>query len=86
LEDEHLQLEAQGLRKLLSSSSSEKRTALHVREEIRALNEALGRRIRQGEADHSHWGKEVLIHLKETVIRKLEITNPRMIDSALTEH
>ena len=63
LEEAHLNLEVQGLRKLLPSSSSLKKTTINLREEVRELNEALCLRIRQGEADHSPWGKEVLIRL-----------------------
>ncbi len=86
LEEVHLNLEAQGLGKLLSSSSPLKKTNINLREEVRELNQALCLRIRQGEADHSPWGKEVLGHLKETVIQKLEIANPRMISKALTKY
>jgi len=85
-EEDHLRMEAQGLKKLLSCSPSEKKTSPDLKQEVRELNQALGLRIRQGEADDTPWGKEVLIHLKETVIRKLEIANPRMIDKALTKY
>lgn len=85
-EEDHLMMEAQGLRKLLSCSPSEEKTAPALKQEVRKLNEALGLRIRHGEADKTLWGKEVLAHLKETLIRKLEIANPQMITKALTKY
>ena len=85
-EEDYLRMEAQGLRKLLSGSPSEKKNFLNLEQEVRELNQALCLRIRRGETEDTLWRKEVLMFLKETVIRKLEIANPRMIDKAMTKY
>jgi hypothetical protein len=84
LEQGHLQNEVEGLRALLSRSSPD--PGIDLKQEIRDLNEELCYRIRQGQADQSSWGKEVLHHLKRTVIQKLEIANPPMIEKGLTKY
>jgi uncharacterized protein DUF6285 len=50
--------------------------------EVLRLNEELAQRIRQGQADSGPWRAEVLAHLKQTLLDKLAIANPGMIDKA----
>ncbi|HMK64927.1 MAG TPA: DUF6285 domain-containing protein [Thermodesulfobacteriota bacterium] len=86
LEGSHLQKEAEGLRALLSRSSTAPGSTMDLKQEIREMNQELCRRIREGQADQSPWGQEVFQHLKRTVIQKLEIANPPMIEKALTKY
>lgn len=85
-EEDHLLLEAQGLRKLMSCPSSGAKNIFALKQEIRDLNQALCLHIRSGEADRDPRRQKVLGHLKETLIRKLEIANPSMITRALTRY
>lgn len=50
--------------------------------EVLRMNEELARRIREGQADAGPWRAEVLAHLKQTLLDKLSIANPGMIDKA----
>ncbi len=50
--------------------------------EVLRLNEELARRIRAGQADEGPWRQEVLAHLKQTLIDKLTIANPGIIEKA----
>ena len=86
LEQGHLQKEAEGLRSLLAPQTPVPSKATDLKQEIRELNEELCQRIRQGLADQTPWGKEVLRFLKETVTQKLEIANPPMIEKAFTKY
>jgi hypothetical protein len=86
LEKQHLIREAEGLGKLLSCPPSKEVSADLIKEKVSSLNEELCRHIKEGEADTGAWRKEVLAHLRETVIRKLEIANPGMIPKALSKY
>lgn len=86
LEEAHLLLEAQSLRQLMSAPPSGVKNALALKQEIRDLNRALCLQIRSGGADQDPRRQEVLAHLKETLIRKLEIANPSMTTRALTRY
>jgi hypothetical protein len=84
LEEDHLRKEAEGLRSLLSRSTPTPDNTMDLKQEIRDMNTELCLRIRQGQADQSPWGQKVFQHLKGTVIQKLEIANPPMIEKAMT--
>jgi hypothetical protein len=86
MEEDHLLLEAQSLRQLMSSPTSRVKNTLALKQEIRDLNRALCLHIRSGRADQDPRRQEVLAHLKETLIRKLEIANPPMTTRALTRY
>jgi hypothetical protein len=86
LEGDHLRKEAEGLRSLLSRFNQARDSTIDLKQEIREMNEELCRRIREGQADRSLWGQEVFQHLKRTVIQKLEIANPPLIEKALTKY
>ena len=85
LEAQQLRREAAGLQGLLGQGAIGGEVPLEqLREEVERLNRELCRRIREGLADADPWHREVLNHLRETGIAKLEIANPRIISQALT--
>ncbi|MBI5585521.1 MAG: hypothetical protein HY892_17065, partial [Deltaproteobacteria bacterium] len=85
-EEEQLNREAAGLRRLLVQPEPPGEVGLEqVREEVERLNRELCRRIREGQADAGPWNRDVLNHLRETGIDKLEIANPQFIPQALTQ-
>jgi len=78
--------EAERLSKLLSKLSPSASSPKGLKVEILKLNEELCARIRNGDADHDPWRREVMDHIKQTLIEKLEITNPRMITKVQTKY
>ncbi len=78
--------EAERLRKLLSKLSPSASSPKGLKAEILKLNEELCARTRNGDADHDPWRREVMDHIKQTLIEKLEITNPRMITKVQTKY
>jgi len=78
--------EAERLSKLLSKLSPSASSPKGLKAEILKLNEELCARIRNGDADHDPWRREVMDHIKQTLIEKLEITNPRMITKVQTKY
>ena len=85
LEEAQLQREAQGLRRLLAAEPLGEVSGDRLREEVVRLNRELCRQIREGRADAGPRNREVLDHLRETVIAKLEIANPALIPQATAE-
>lgn len=74
-EDAHLAREWDGLALLLGSAPKpEARDALHAA--IRARNEELVRRIREGEADAGAWREALIAHLSRVVADKLDVAQP----------
>ena len=49
---------------------------------ILELKNELCEGIRTGQADHDPWRREVMAHVRQTLIKKLKIANPRMIERA----
>jgi len=78
--------EAERLSKLLSKLSPSASSPKGLKAEILKLNEELCARIRNGDADHDPWRREVMDHIKQTLIEKLEITNPRMITKVQSKY
>jgi len=78
--------EAERLSKLLSKLSPSASSPRGLKAEILKLNEELCARIRNGDADHDPWRREVMDHIKQTLIEKLEITNPRMITKVQSKY
>jgi hypothetical protein len=64
---------------LLSELPSAESSPEGLRAQVFKLNEKLCARIRSGDADHNPWRREVIDHIKKTLIEKLEISNPKMI-------
>ena len=48
-----------------------------LRAAVRTLNTDLAERIRRGEADAGPWAEAVRAHVRETVMGKLRVANPR---------
>jgi hypothetical protein len=87
LEKEDLTREAEGLRRLLSAiPPAGEDSPDRLRDEVIRLNQELCTRIRGGQADAGPWHREVMRHLRDTVLRKLEVANPGMISKALTKN
>jgi len=74
--------EAARLRKLLSKERGSGDSPGDLEREIQTLNEELCARIRRGEADEGSRRKEIMDHVRKTLVEKLEIANPRMIKRA----
>jgi hypothetical protein len=50
-----------------------------LREAVRTLDEELARRIRAGEADTGPWRDAVRAHVRDAVLEKLRVANPRFV-------
>jgi Domain of unknown function (DUF6285) len=50
-----------------------------LRAAVRAANDALAARIRQGDADAAPYRDAVRAHLRATVVEKLRVANPRLV-------
>jgi hypothetical protein len=86
LEEAQLQREARDLRRLLTApETAGDVSGDRLREEVVRLNRELCRQIRDGRADAGPRKREILDHLRETVIAKLEIANPVFIRQATGE-
>jgi hypothetical protein len=86
LEEAQLKREAQGLRRLLGAPDPAGEVSGDpLREEVVRLNRELCRQIRDGRAGAGPRNREILEHLRETVIGKLEIANPVFIRQATAE-
>ena len=55
----------------------ERMTAL--RAAVHELTEQLAERIRRGDADAGPWAEAVRAHVRETVVEKLRVANPRYL-------
>lgn len=86
LEEDHLTSEIKGLWKLLSKAPESVDSTEEMREKILKLNEELCERIRLGNADNGPWAKLVMDHVKQCLVRKLEIANPPMVVKAQTKY
>jgi hypothetical protein len=87
LEKEDLNREVQGLRRLLAlMPAAGEDSPDRLPDEVIRLNQELCRRIREGQADAGPRHREVMQHLRDTLIRKLEIANPDFISKALTKN
>lgn len=74
-EDAHLDAEWRGLAALLGDAAKPAaRDALH--DAIRARNDDLVHRIRNGEADAGAWRESLIAHLSRVVAAKLDVAKP----------
>ena len=55
-----------------------------VVEEVRQLNEELCALIREGRADQGSWRDDVIEHVRLTLVDKLKVADPSMIERAQT--
>lgn len=86
LEMRNLFNETERLSKLLSKLPPSANSPEGLKREILKLNEELCARIRNGDADHDPRRREVKDHIRQTLIEKLEIANPRIITKAQTKY
>jgi hypothetical protein len=49
-----------------------------LRAGVRALEERLAERIRSGDADAGDFGRAVRAHVRQTVVEKLRVANPKL--------
>jgi hypothetical protein len=79
-ESEQLRGEWQRLRQLLGESVADAPSDLAtLRRAIRAVTEQLCQRIRTGDADRDPWRTAVLAHVRQTVVDKLSVANPKFL-------
>src|SRR5262249_17829987 len=56
-----------------------------LRAQLRARTEELCERIRRGDADDPSWGPTLIAHVRQTVIDKLAVANPKYLGAELTK-
>lgn len=74
-EERQLDGEWRGLDHLLGAAA-QPATIARTRDELRARNEELSERIREGDADAGDFRDLVIAHLRDVVYAKLEVSNP----------
>ena len=50
-----------------------------LRAAVRELTERLAQRIQRGDADAGDFGRAVRAHVRETVVEKLRVANPKLV-------
>lgn len=83
--DGPLRAEWLALADLLGASVSMPPRAEPLRAAVEAMNRELCARIRSGEADGGPWAAAVRAHVESSVVRKLEIANPRFLAKVQAE-
>lgn len=82
-EETHLVAEWRRLRDLLGVDETVPPGRLAgLRAAVRALNERLCERIRAGDADDGPFAAAVAAHVRMTVVEKLRVANPKLLDPA----
>lgn len=79
LEEKHLVAEWNRLLQLLGRTRSLPSSLEEFRVGVRELNEELCLRIRNGHADQGPWRKEAISHIRQSLLEKLEVSNPRYL-------
>lgn len=81
LEHADVQAHAEWIRlnALLGSNDAPPTDRRPLTAQLRARTEELCRRIRAGEADGGAWRQAVLAHVRQTVVDKLRIANPKFV-------
>ncbi|HJQ82948.1 MAG TPA: DUF6285 domain-containing protein [Candidatus Binatia bacterium] len=81
-EEASLGAEWQRLATLLGETPTEPPRGIEaLRAAVRAANAALAERIRRGDADEGAFGAAVRRAVRETVVEKLRVANPRFLGS-----
>jgi hypothetical protein len=78
-EDALLQAEWQRLDRVLAAQEEPPKEREELRQRIRERTAALCERIRAGEADGGNWRAAVVAHVRQTVVDKLAVANPRFL-------
>ena len=81
-EQERLVEEWRSLAGLLEHGASMPTTLAGLRRDVAARTSELAERIRRGEADNGPFAARVRAHVREAVVEKLQIANPRFVRSA----
>ena len=86
-EDAQLRAEWQGLDALLDEAPAPPTERAALRQQLAKRTAALCKRIRHGEADSGPWRDAVVAHVRQTVIAKLAVANPKYLgaDAAATD-
>ena len=79
-EEDHLAGEWERLGHLMDLDEARPSDRDALRVGVRARSEALVGRIRAGEADGGPWRDEVIAHLRQTVLDKLDVARPPRAD------
>ena len=82
-EDAQLTTEWRGLDALLGAAETLPTERDALRRRLAERTEALCARIRQGDADTGPWRDAVLAHVRQTVIDKLAVANPKLLGGEL---
>jgi sugar-specific transcriptional regulator TrmB len=77
--DAQYRTEWERLDRLLGAAEPPPVDGVELRERLRARTEDLCERIRRGEADTLPWRAAVLAHIRQTVIEKLAVANPKYL-------
>jgi hypothetical protein len=78
-EDAQLHAEWQRLNELFGSDDPLPSERIAVRRAIRARTKELCERISNGDADSGAWHTAVIEHVRQTVVEKLEVANPKYL-------
>ena len=83
LEGKHLLAEWNRLLPLLGLTKSLPASVDQLRAGVRELNEELCLRIRNGHADSGPWRQEVISHIRQSLLKKLEVSNPKYLEGEI---
>lgn len=81
LSDAQLRAERERLNELLSENASGE----NLRADVERMTRELSQKIRAGEADEGAFHNAVFAHVEQTVIEKLQVTNPKYSARVLDE-
>ncbi|TAH51147.1 MAG: hypothetical protein EYC68_11455 [Chloroflexota bacterium] len=81
LSDAQLRAERERLNELLSENASGE----NLRADVERMTRELSQKIRAGEADEGAFHNAVFAHVEQTVIEKLQVTNPKYLARVLDE-
>lgn len=81
LSDAQLRAERERLNELLSENASGE----NLRADVERMTRELSQKIRAGEADEGAFHDATFAHVEQTVIEKLQVTNPKYLARVLDE-
>jgi uncharacterized protein DUF6285 len=81
--DAQCRAEWERLDRLFGTAEAPPADRVALRERLRARSEDLCARIRRGDADSPPWRSAVLAHVRQTVIDKLAVANPKYLGAEI---
>jgi hypothetical protein len=78
-EDAQLRAEWERLRELLGLAGGPPTDRAELRRQVRQQTAELCERIRSGDADAGPWRSAVMAHVRQTVLDKLRVANPKYL-------